>query len=218
MSKSVPLKSNNTTVGKSPKLPAVKARHEWRDFDDHTRVAEVLMRRLDEVNAGCAKKPFNLEAAKFDASWRAGTLAMEREFDEGREFFEREELYQKTKKSQPDLLDCWSNRVITRRVVAEQVGVLLGSFPNSNPHNAEVYTRVMIEEIVAAKPSASALEATMRHLRRNSTFAPSVAEMLKVLREKMELWSGYHEMYVAECYDALDEKIAQAEAKLAGRE
>jgi hypothetical protein len=112
-------------------------------------------------------------------------------------------------------LECWSDRVITRRVVGEQIGVLLGGFPNSSPHNAEVYTRVLIEEIIAAKPCASALEATMRHIRRNSVFAPSPAEMLKVLREKMEMWNDYVETScnLSYWYDVLDKKIAEAEAK-----
>jgi hypothetical protein len=55
----------------------------------------------------------------------------------------------------------------------------------------------------------------MRHIRRNSVFAPSPAEMLKVLREKMEMWNDYVETScnLSYWYDVLDKKIAEAEAK-----
>ena len=42
---------------------------------------------------------------------------------------------------------------------------------------------MLIEELVAANPTAVELEAACRWVRRNCTFAPSVAEMLKAIRE-----------------------------------
>jgi sporulation protein YlmC with PRC-barrel domain len=41
----------------------------------------------------------------------------------------------------------------------------------------------------SANPSASALEATCRQIRRTATWLPTVAELLKVLREQMEFWA-----------------------------
>jgi hypothetical protein len=73
--------------------------------------------------------------------------------------------------------------------VSEQVSMLIGSFPNANPSSPEMYARILIEEIVAANPSASGLEATCRQIRRTATWLPTVAELLKVLREQMEFWA-----------------------------
>jgi hypothetical protein len=42
---------------------------------------------------------------------------------------------------------------------------------------------MLIEEIAAADPSAVALEAACRRLRRNCTFLPSIGEVLKALRK-----------------------------------
>ena len=77
---------------------------------------------------------------------------------------------------------------ITRRVVTEKISLLIGSFPNAAPPNAQTYTGMMIEEIIAANPSISALEATCRELRRSKTFVPTIAEVLKELREQTKMW------------------------------
>jgi len=39
-----------------------------------------------------------------------------------------------------------------------------------------------------------AVEAALRHIRRTSTLAPTCAEVLKVLRSRMQEWSDYVEM------------------------
>jgi hypothetical protein len=45
---------------------------------------------------------------------------------------------------------------LTRRAVAEQVALLVGSYPNALPHSPEVYTRMLVEEILAADTDAHA--------------------------------------------------------------
>jgi hypothetical protein len=76
------------------------------------------------------------------------------------------------------------NGHLKRRIIEEQVALLLGSFPNAGPHNPAVYSGMLVEEIVAAGPSAVALEATCREIRRTKNFAPTIAEVLKILKEK----------------------------------
>jgi hypothetical protein len=53
-----------------------------------------------------------------------------------------------------------------RRVICEQVSTRLGSVPNA-PQVPEVFTPMLIEELVAFSPSATQLEAACRWLRRN---------------------------------------------------
>ena len=49
----------------------------------------------------------------------------------------------------------------------------------------------LVEEIIAANPRASALEATVRELRRNwkQSRPPPIAEMLEVLQRQAQEWS-----------------------------
>jgi hypothetical protein len=74
---------------------------------------------------------------------------------------------------------------------------------------------MLIEEIVAANPSASALEATCRQIRRTLRFAPTIAELLGVLRQQHEAWSDRLHILeddVAYWREQLTERVAQAKA------
>ena len=184
----------------APKLPAT-SKHQWRDFDDFTHCAEVLVWRYDEKLGG-----------KWWKWCEDSTLAMIAEFNAGLEFFNREDFYQRTKVAKRDLLNRHTHRQLTRRVVSEQVGLLIGSFPNGVPNSPEVYTRMLIEEIFAANPSAVALEATCREIRRTKTFVPAVAEVLKVLKERAEWWKDADE--TVDCME--DDHAARQEKKRKG--
>ena len=66
--------------------------------------------------------------------------------------------------------------------------MLVGSFPNAGPHDAQGYTRMLIEEIYASEPGACVLESACRRIRRTMKFPPSIAEFLKVLDEEGSRW------------------------------
>jgi hypothetical protein len=106
------------------------------------------------------------------------------------------------------MLKVWTTQQITRRVVAEEVAMLIGSFPNANPTSPKVYVRMLIEEIMAANPSFVALEGTCRELRRTKTFAPTIAEVLEVLRKQEECWSEQHG-YILDLEDYLEEPASK---------
>jgi hypothetical protein len=110
------------------------------------------------------------QVAKFCAGW---------------DFYDREELYDKAKGTQ------WR---LARRAICEQVSALLGSFPNA-PQTPEVFVPTLIEELVAANPTAVQLEAACRWLRRNCTFVPSVGEILKAIRKPkmVPCWDAFYE-------------------------
>lgn len=163
-----------TAVVRSPKPPAIK--DEYRAFDDFARLARMLVDRFDDI----------VVREKADAGDTADMLAA---FFGGLEYFERDALYQHKQPHRPNLMNVWTDWQITRRVVSEQVGALLGSFPNAVPHAPKVYTTMLIEEIIAANPSALALESACREIRRSKTFAPAIAEVLALLREHEERWN-----------------------------
>jgi hypothetical protein len=158
------------------KLPAVKAKREYFEFDAYAEVAQQLAKNGDDTFEGDVRNSHD------------DLMRLYREFDAGRSFFERDELYRTRKPRRQNLLGCWCEHEITRRVVSEKISLLIGSFPNAGPHNPETYMGMMIEEVIAANPSASALEATCRELRRTKNFAPSIAELLKELRRQAEQW------------------------------
>jgi hypothetical protein len=89
---------------------------------------------------------------------------------DGKRFYNRDELYD-------------DDEQLSRSVIAEQVGVLLGSYPNAVPHDAEAYVLMMIEEIAMAEPGAIELEMACRRLRRTLKFPPTIPEMLEAIEK-----------------------------------
>jgi hypothetical protein len=77
---------------------------------------------------------------------------------------------------------------LKRDIIAEQIGVLVGSFPYAQPHNPDVYIRMLIEDVAASDPRAPILEGACRWWRRNKNHLPNTAEFLKVLQEQSSAW------------------------------
>lgn len=209
-------------AAKPVKVPAVEAKREWRDFDAFVRLAGELIRIAD---LGLAGDPMT-QAAEI---WRAKNLLanwetverMYRRYDKAREFYEREELYEMTKQPQQNLVGTHTRYQLTRRVVSEQVAMLIGSFPNSTPHSPEMYTRMLVEEIVTANPSATALEATCRQIKRTMKFVPTIAELLVMLFDQQMICdnrSDVGEDDIAYWREQLAKRVAQAKPSAATTE
>jgi hypothetical protein len=184
IAKSVPLESAMPVV-RSPKLPVRKPQRAWRDFDDFAALAKALLARAAEA---LDDKLSSQDARHLFERWHGVERAFKR-FDKAREYFERDALYETAKQARPNLIGCHTHRQIARRVASEQVGLLVGSFPNVSAHSPQIYVRLLIEETIAANPCACALEDACRQIRRTLRFAPTVAELLDVLRQKMAWWS-----------------------------
>jgi hypothetical protein len=181
--KSAPLQSKQAVV-KSTKLPALKRKGEWSEFDAYVEAARVLDRLTDAIVNHKEGYPTGLlpSVARLQASYD--------EFDRYWKMFERDELYRQRKQrwvKRPNG-GYYTEREITRRVVLEKIGLLIGSFPNATPHSIEVYVGMLAEEIIAADPSVSGLEATFREIRRSKTFLPTIAEVLKEFYQQEAFW------------------------------
>jgi hypothetical protein len=153
----------------------------YREFDSYVKAAK----RFSDIHGKClyAERLTPQEFERWDAAFC--------EFLAGFKCYESEEFYQKTETAKHLLGPNYEiDRQIRRQVVGDKVGFLIGSFPNAGPHNPEIYVAMLIEEIVAANPSVSALEATCRQIRRTATFVPTLAEVLKILREQETFWDG----------------------------
>ncbi len=77
-----------------------------------------------------------------------------------------------------------------RAEVAKRIALLLGSFPNTGSvPDPKVYTRMLIEEVIAAEPCLEAVESACREIRRTSTFVPAIAEFVKLLKKHEDRWA-----------------------------
>jgi hypothetical protein len=103
---------------------------------------------------------------------------------------------------------------IKRKIVAEKVSDMLGAFPNLGPHDPQRYIPRIVNEIIAALPSACVLESTTRRIVREKTFPPTVAEVLNILREEKELWQDRNSMIDNEEYPDVIVSIKKIEARM----
>ena len=109
MKKTASLNANTVaTIKSAPKLPAFKAKREYFEFDAYAELARVLLRNGDTIFEG---NPANA---------RSHLMPVYREFDAARELFERDELYRTRKTMRQNLLDCWTDQEITRRVAPKR--------------------------------------------------------------------------------------------------
>jgi hypothetical protein len=79
-------------------------------------------------------------------------------------------------------------RPATPEQVLEQLALLIGAFPASNTPDPMVYSRMMLNEVIAAGPSVLALTAACSELRRTRQWPPPTADVLKTIREEEARW------------------------------
>ena len=111
-----------------------------------------------------------LEAAealllKFSAEELAAGVA---EYGAGWRWFEFDDNYQGS----------GDRRTVSVGFVTAMVATLIGAFPSGSPSSPAVFTRMMIEELIAAESTASRIECAIRTLIRTRTFLPAIAEVL----------------------------------------
>jgi hypothetical protein len=78
-------------------------------------------------------------------------------------------------------------RPASRRDIGEHLLILVGCFPNAKTDDAEIYGRVLAEDVADRQPSLSDLEVTCRNLRRTLDFRPSIHQVLVELDEVKQI-------------------------------
>jgi hypothetical protein len=136
-------------------------------------------------------------------------------------WYDRMELYDKKGKGKR------TKEILSRRVVSEQMALLVSCIPNTKPGSPEVFGRMLTEEIYARSPNACVLESACRDMRRTKKFL-TIAEMYEALDKAQEQWSSRWDVLTwdidetreqLEKFVAMTEaEIVEAEAKLAERE
>jgi hypothetical protein len=94
------------------------------------------------------------------------------EYRSGWQWFEADDNYEGPR----------DHRVVSVAFVARMVATLIGAFPSGAPASPEVFTGMMINELIAAEATASRIELATRRLIRSKTFLPSIAEVLAAVR------------------------------------
>jgi hypothetical protein len=129
----------------------------WRD-----RPEERLRRRAALVRAA------QVLLVRFPADELAATVAA---FAEGHSHYERDAVYEP-----PD------RQIVARKFVASRIALLLGAYPAGSPSDPDVYTRRLVEELIAVEPTATQVEAATRVWIRTSKFLPAPSELLGAVR------------------------------------
>jgi hypothetical protein len=186
-------------ITKVTQLPAknVAKPYRYRAFDDFANEAGRLASqyRLLEKAAQNVYSHCSSEALKHAEYLLA-------EYDRrDRERAERLDLAQR--EFEPD--EAYDEDGMTRSQVAKHVSLLIGSFPNANPGDPETYTKMLIEEIMAAVVSVVSLETACRNIRRSAKFLPTISEVLEAIKEANSLWSKRWE--AIECFEEAAEEL-----------
>jgi hypothetical protein len=233
--------STAVQVVSSPKLPAPKPQRDYSSFDEFvanvdnlvsfSKVVWGYMERLDELEedrlVAFAKQEIvrartNLDFAKNVLGQYARARKRLADFRRDAKWYDRKELYEVTGKGKHQ------RRKLSRRVVTEQIALLLASFQSSRPGAPKAFSRMLIEEVYAADPNACVLESACRRVRREKDFPPSIAEVLKAIKTENEAWCDrwelmeegdpLHEEWLRGSITEAESTIAKAEAQLAERE
>ncbi len=235
MSKAALLKSTAVDVVQS-QLPAKPAKREYLDFDRFVAALDELVGFFNAIEREIDDLDFEeYHGGTFDDLERMRTLvgiANEKlDYARGRlpafgdvqrrlaevkrdaKWYDRKELYDITRKGKRE--QWW----LSRRVVAEQMALLLASFQNSRPGTPKVFGRMMTEEVYANGPNACVLESACRQVRREKDFPPSIAEVLKAIEKQGQAWCDRwsvldDEWYINSMERRFKSAIADAESKL----
>jgi hypothetical protein len=218
------------SVVSPPQPPALTPARAYADFDKWLALANELReydgemwKVLDELKKGDATRRVQLgrdwyvehrpsdDGSRLLASRPRDQLAAKvAEIRDGERFYNRDELY--------------DGEGLLRPVIAEQVGLLLGSYPNAVPHDPEAYVLMMIEEIALAEPDAIDLEMACRRLRRTLKFPPTIPEVIEAIEKARDdapplylcqVMGKGKEAVILEGRKELETAVAEAKAKLA---
>ena len=74
-------------------------------------------------------------------------------------------------------------RPATKREIAENLALVLKSFPNAGTADAEVYGGMLLKDVADTRPAIGDIAETCRQIRQTSKFVPVIAQVLEVLAE-----------------------------------
>jgi hypothetical protein len=208
-----------TVIGQQPPAVPTRAFNEFKDLirtlDDLLRIYEQFehcSEAISDSTRDIKNNPLSFNRAKALNAVQMTKNCLKSYFEEKKtqqildkarttfEFYDNEQMY--------------DDDGIKRKIVAEKVSDMLGAFPNLGPHDPQRYIPRMVDEIKAALPFAAALEETTRRIVREKTFPPTVAEVLKILREEDERWEGRISMIDTTQYEDFTVGIKKIEARM----
>jgi len=99
------------------------------------------------------------------------------------DYYDRDELYGEENRH--------GVRGVKRSVITMQMIALLDAFNNTNPGNPKVFCKLLVEEILASKPTALALESARRAFLRPPVqkYSPQISEVHAAIAVQDKKWS-----------------------------
>lgn len=114
-----------------------------------------------------------------------------------------EDLFDVDDKWDRPIIDGKEKWILKPEYITERLALLINSFPSNGPKHPDDFVSLLLEEVIAAKPTAITLEAACRQLVRTGKFVPSIAKVLEALREQDHLFVNR--------WDALDVIVGEQE-------
>jgi hypothetical protein len=101
-----------------------------------------------------------------------------------------------------------------RANVSMQLASLLGSFPTVNIPDPKLFTRMLLDEVMAEEVNPIVLQAACQKIRRTQKFVPSISEILGAIAEQRKLWSDRVESAdkIADLVEQLERERIELEA------
>jgi hypothetical protein len=104
--------------------------------------------------------------------------------------------------------------------IAKMLAIHMGSIPMPSNIDVAVFTRVLLDDVMALEPRFYELEAACRELRTTKDWHPSIAEVITAIKKQQSEWHKRDSavVFLEQNYEDLVEAIAKAEAQLAAEE
>lgn len=101
--------------------------------------------------------------------------------------------------------------------IAKMLAIHMGSIPMPSNIDVAVFTRVLLDDVMALAPSFYELESACRELRTTKDWHPSIAEVITAIKKQQSEWRKRSTAvcFIEQDYGDLVEAIAKAEAQLA---
>jgi hypothetical protein len=108
--------------------------------------------------------------------------------------------------------------ITTPAAMRNQVGMLIGCFPNASLPNPEVFASTLIYDLLDLRISDAAFELACREIRRTQKFLPAISEIIEQVKRTESMWRLIIRMpqEVAKVKSRLEEHIKGACVQIEG--
>jgi len=155
----------------------------WRDFNRFVADFDRLKEYYDELNDNrFGRAEFPWHSTDFDEEDAENCQKLVAGCKANLERFDRRDNYDDPNDDESPL---------SQEHIAKRITVMVASFPNANPSSPEGYMQMLIEHVSAVEGLTEvALESACREIVETQKFTPAISEVMPIVNEHVEQWSG----------------------------